>query len=67
MKQLATNVGKAPAWMRPTLDRISALQAAIDSGEPERGGILAALRRSPLVGAELDLSREAEDDRQLEL
>jgi hypothetical protein len=29
-----------------------------DSGPPRVGGILTALRRSPLVGAELDLSRE---------
>ncbi|MDT8315432.1 hypothetical protein RQ765_15230 [Roseomonas mucosa] len=35
------------------------LAERIGGAEPSRvGGILAALRRSPLVGAELDLSRE---------
>jgi hypothetical protein len=35
------------------------LAGRIGGAEPPRvGGILAALRRSPLVGAELDLSRE---------
>ena len=36
-------------------------------GERPHGGILAALRRSPLVGAELDLAREATSGRPLEL
>jgi hypothetical protein len=34
------------------------------AGEPpKKGGILAALRRSPLVGADLDLARSREDGR----
>lgn len=38
------------------------------SGEPRKpGGILAALRRSPLVGAELDLTRPLEEGREVEL
>jgi hypothetical protein len=37
-------------------------------GEPtKKGGILAALRRSPLVGADLDLTRSREDGRKVEL
>ena len=32
---------------------------------PKRGGILAALRRSPLVGADLDLTRSREKSRQI--
>ena len=37
-------------------------------GEPPRkGGILAALRRSPLVGAELDLARPHETGRKVDL
>ncbi len=35
--------------------------------EPARGGILAALRRSPLVGAGLDLRREATTGRDIEM
>ena len=34
---------------------------------PNRGGILAALRRSPLVGADLDLSRPREEGRKVDL
>jgi hypothetical protein len=36
-------------------------------GEPRRGGVLAALRRSPLVGADLDLAREAATGRDIDL
>ena len=38
------------------------------AGEPpKKGGILAALRRSPLVGADLDLSRPQESGRPVDL
>jgi len=38
------------------------------SGEPRKpGGILAALRRSPLVGTGLDLTRPREKERKLDL
>ena len=38
------------------------------AGEPrKRGGILAALRRSPLVGADLDLPRSREKGRKVDL
>jgi hypothetical protein len=37
-------------------------------GEPMRtGGVLAALRRSPLVGADLDLARPFEPERKIDL
>jgi hypothetical protein len=37
-------------------------------GEPTKpGGILAALRRSPLVGADLNLSRPHEEGRKVDL
>jgi hypothetical protein len=49
----------------------SSLRAAIHrtiTGEPlRRGGILAALRRSPLVGADLDLTRVHDDAREVDL
>ena len=35
--------------------------------EPEKGGILRALRRSPLVGAELDIPRRTGADRKVDL
>lgn len=49
----------------------SALRATVAksiAGEPPKaGGILAALRRSPLVGADLDLSRPHEEGRKVDL
>ncbi len=49
----------------------SQLRAAVNrtiAGEPPRkGGILAALRRSPLVGADIDLTRPREEGRKADL
>jgi len=53
--------GADAAHLRATLDRSLA-------GEPSRkGGILDALRRSPLVGADLDLVRSHDAGRKIEL
>ncbi|MDQ7251351.1 hypothetical protein [Dongia sedimenti] len=47
------------------------LRAAVQqniSGQPaKKGGILAALRRSPLVGADVDFSRSKEGGRKVEI
>ncbi len=40
---------------------------SIAGDSPKPGGILAALRRSPLVRAELDLSRPREEGRKVDL
>lgn len=40
---------------------------ALSGDTPGKGGILAALRRSPLVGADLDLARPREDGRKVRL
>ena len=45
----------------------STITQSIAGEPPSRGGILAALRRSPLVGADLDLSRPREEGRKVEL
>lgn len=37
------------------------------TGVPKKGGILAALRRSPLVGADLDIQRPVEHGRKVEI
>ena len=59
-RRLAEN-GPEAASIRATVGRSLA-------GEPQRkGGILAALRRSPLVGAELNLARSHEAGRKVEL
>jgi hypothetical protein len=39
----------------------------VAGGSPKKGGILAALRRSPLVGADLDLTRQREEGRKVDL
>jgi hypothetical protein len=44
-----------------------AIQHAVAGEPPKAGGILAALRRSPLVGADLDLSRPREEGRKVDL
>lgn len=45
----------------------TALNRAIATEPPKTGGILAALRRSPLVGADLDLSRPHVEARKTDL
>jgi hypothetical protein len=45
-------------------ETLRAAIAKLSAGEaPQKGGILAALRRSPLVGAELELTRPREEGR----
>jgi hypothetical protein len=44
--------------------RLARQGPAIAGEQPKKGGILNALRRSPLVGAGLDLSRPATPGRQ---
>ena len=51
-RRLATNDEEAGALRTDLARRVGA------SEPPRVGGILAALRRSPLVGAELDFARE---------
>lgn len=49
------------AELRVSIDR------ALADEKPRKGGVLAALRRSPLVGADLDLSRSSEQGRDVDL
>lgn len=59
--------GDGAAALRKTL--ASAVEGT-DSAEapaPKRGGVLAALRRSPLVGADLDLTRLRVPEREIDL
>lgn len=52
----------------PEAARIRSLVKKTISGEPaKKGGIVAALRRSPLVGAELDLRRPRVEERKVDL
>lgn len=43
------------------------VQQAMNGAPPQMGGIFAALRRSPLVGADLEFSRPREDGRKIDL
>jgi hypothetical protein len=45
----------------------SAVRTAVAVEPPKPGNILATVRRSPLVGADLDLSRPREDGRKVDL
>jgi hypothetical protein len=45
----------------------ASVSASIVGDQPQKGGIWAALRRSPLVGADLDLKRPREDGRKADL
>ncbi len=52
----------------PDSSQLRAVLSRTMGGEPPRkGGILDALRRSPLVGADLELTRPREDGRTVEL
>lgn len=45
----------------------AAVNDTINGESPKKGGILAALRRSPLVGAEIEITRHREEDRKIDL
>lgn len=52
---------EAAADLRATVGRLVADEP------PRKGGILAALRRSPLVGADIDLARPREGGRKVDI
>jgi len=45
----------------------AAVNDTINGEPPKKGGILAALRRSPLVGANVEFSRQREEGREIDL
>lgn len=52
----------------PEASRLRAAVSQTIAGEPpKKGGVLAALRRSPLVGADLDLTRAREEGRKVQI
>jgi hypothetical protein len=67
-RELIRSVAKTLAGDDPRSARIRATVSDVISGErPQKGGILAALRRSPLVGADLALDRPATSGRRVDL
>ena len=45
----------------------TAVTRTISDEPPKKGGVLSALRRSPLVGADLNVTRSVADDRKVRL
>jgi hypothetical protein len=67
-RDLIRSLARRLADNGPDAARIRETVSQTISGEPPKtGGILAALRRSPLVGAELDLSRPRVEGRKIDL
>jgi hypothetical protein len=67
-RDLIRSLAKRLAEDDPDAARIRAAVTQTIAGDPPRkGGILAALRRSPLVGADLNLARSREAGRKIDL
>jgi hypothetical protein len=67
-RDLIRSLAKRLAEDDPDAVRSRAAVSRTIAGEPpKKGGILAALRRSPLVGADLDLTRSHEPGRKIDL
>ena len=67
-RELIRSLARRLAGDDPDSARIRATVCLSISGEqPQKGGILNALRRSPLVGADLDLNRPLTSGRSVKL
>ena len=67
-RDLIRSLARRLAEDTPEASELRAVVSSSIAGElPPPGGILAALRRSPLVGADLDLSRSREEGRKVDL
>jgi len=67
-RELIRSLAKRLADDGPDSARIRAtVRRTVSAEAPNKGGVLNALRRSPLVGVELDLRRPPTADRKVEL
>jgi hypothetical protein len=67
-RDLIRSVARQLAEAGPEASQLrSAVTRAVGGEPPQRGGILAALRRSPLVGADIDLTRTRVTGRKIEI
>jgi hypothetical protein len=67
-RDLIRSLARRLAEDTPEASELRAVVSNSIAGEPPQpGGILSALRRSPLVGADLDLSRSREEGRKVDL
>jgi hypothetical protein len=65
-RDLIRSLARRLAEDGPEASRLRTAVSQTIAGEPpKKGGILAALRRSPLVGADLDLTRPREEGRKV--
>ena len=62
-RELIRSLARLLADKGPEATRIRTVLRGRIAGEPhKKGGVLAALRRSPLVGADLDVTKSVADD-----
>ncbi len=67
-RDLLRSLARRLAENGPDAARIrESLRSSVAGEQPRKGGILAALRRSPLVGVDLDLTRSQEPGRKVDL
>lgn len=67
-RDLIRNLAKRLAEDTPEASQLRSAVCKTMKGEgSKRGGILAALRRSPLVGADVDLTRSREEGRDIDI
>ncbi len=67
-RDLIRSLARRLAEDSPEASKLRALVGHAVAGEPpKKGGILGALRRSPLVGAELDFDRPRVEERKINL
>ena len=67
-RELIRTLAKQPAEDGPQADRLRTIIAdETNTQAPSTGGILRALRSSPLVGANIVAERSPQDDRDVEL
>lgn len=67
-RDLIRSLARRLAEDGPDASRLRAAVSQTIAGEPpKKGGVLTALRRSPLVGADLDLTRAREEGRKVQI
>lgn len=67
-RELIRSLARQLAEEGPAAEQTRRAVRALVSGDPPKsGGVLSALRRSPLVGADLDLARPREEGRRIDL
>lgn len=67
-RELIRSIARRLSEDTPEASRLRAsVTRLIAGGRTKTGGILAALRRSPLVGADIDITRPHEEGREVDL